>query len=76
MPFMDITTASKSDTKRSFKYGKLVLIFFHQLFWNRLLPNELITIRNHGDDEEDEREIKSALESVTSTFYKNKILST
>jgi hypothetical protein len=26
------TTFSWSDTKTSFKYGKLVLMFFHQLF--------------------------------------------
>jgi hypothetical protein len=32
MPFMDKTTFSWSDTKTSFKYGKLVLMFFHQLF--------------------------------------------
>jgi hypothetical protein len=32
MPFMDTTTFSWSDTKTSFKYGKLILLFFHQLF--------------------------------------------
>jgi hypothetical protein len=32
MPFMDTTTSSWSDARRSFKYGKLVLMFFHQLF--------------------------------------------
>jgi hypothetical protein len=31
-PFMDATTSSWSDTKTSFKYGKFVLMFFHQLF--------------------------------------------
>jgi hypothetical protein len=30
-------------------------------FNNRLLPNDLIIVRNHGDDEEDERDIKRAL---------------
>jgi hypothetical protein len=29
---------------------------------NRLLPNDLIIVRNHGDDEEDERDINRALE--------------
>jgi hypothetical protein len=32
-------------------------------FENRLLPNDLIIVRNHGDDEEDKQEIKRALES-------------
>jgi hypothetical protein len=32
MPIMDITTSPWSDTKTSFKYGKLVLMFFQQLF--------------------------------------------
>jgi hypothetical protein len=31
-------------------------------FENQLLPNNLIIIRNHGDDEEDERDIKRTLE--------------
>jgi hypothetical protein len=29
---MDSIISSWSDTKTSFKYGKLVLMFFHQLF--------------------------------------------
>jgi hypothetical protein len=29
---------------------------------NPLLPNDLIIIRNHGDDEEDKQDIKRALE--------------
>jgi hypothetical protein len=32
MPFLDTTASSWSDTKTSFKYSKLILIFFHQLF--------------------------------------------
>jgi hypothetical protein len=31
-------------------------------FENRLLPNDLIIFRNHGDDEEHEPDIKRALE--------------
>jgi hypothetical protein len=31
-------------------------------FENRLLLNDLIIVRNHGDDEEDEQDIKRALE--------------
>jgi hypothetical protein len=30
-------------------------------FENRLLPNDLIVVRNHGDDEKDEQDIKRAL---------------
>jgi hypothetical protein len=33
-------------------------------FENRLLPNNLIIVRNHGDDEEDEWDIKRVLERV------------
>jgi hypothetical protein len=29
MPFVDTTTSSSSDTKTFFKYGKLILLFFH-----------------------------------------------
>jgi hypothetical protein len=32
MPIVDTTTSSFSDTKTSFKYGKLILMFFHQLY--------------------------------------------
>jgi hypothetical protein len=32
IPFMDTTTSLWSDTKTSFKYGKLDLTFHHQLF--------------------------------------------
>jgi hypothetical protein len=31
-------------------------------FENQLLPNDLIIVRNHADDEEDEWDIKRALE--------------
>jgi hypothetical protein len=31
-------------------------------FENRLLTNDLIIVRNHRDDEKDERDIKRALE--------------
>jgi hypothetical protein len=31
-------------------------------FKNRLLTNDLIIVSNHGDDEEDEQDIKRALE--------------
>jgi hypothetical protein len=30
-------------------------------FENQFLPNDLIIVRNHGDDEEDKRDIKRAL---------------
>jgi hypothetical protein len=32
MPFMDTTTFSWSNTKTSFKYGKLILMFPQKLF--------------------------------------------
>jgi hypothetical protein len=32
MTFMDTITSSWSDTKIFFKYGKLILMFFYQLF--------------------------------------------
>jgi hypothetical protein len=62
MPFMDTTISSWSDTKRSFKYGKLILIFSTNYFENLLLPNNLIIVMNHGDDVEDKWGIKRALE--------------
>jgi hypothetical protein len=34
------------------------LCSFTNYFENRLLPNELIIVRNHGDDEVDQRDIK------------------
>jgi hypothetical protein len=58
---MDTTTSVWSESKTSFKYVKLVLILFHQLF-NRLLPNDLIIVRNDEDDDEGEWEIKRVLQ--------------
>jgi hypothetical protein len=52
MFFMDTTTSAWSGTKTSFKYGNLVLMFFHQLFWEPIA--NLIIVRSHRDDEEDE----------------------
>jgi hypothetical protein len=40
----------------------LFLCSFTNYFENRLLPKDLIIVRNHGDDEEDEPDIKRALE--------------
>jgi hypothetical protein len=37
------------------------LCSFTNYFENRLLPNNLIIFRNHGDDDEDERDINKAL---------------
>jgi hypothetical protein len=42
---------------------------------NRLLPNNLIIIKNHGDDEEDERDIKRALERQEDAHIKVKMQS-
>jgi hypothetical protein len=38
------------------------LYSFTNYFENRLLPNYLIIVRNHEDEEEDERNIKRVLE--------------
>jgi hypothetical protein len=42
---------------------------------NRLVPNNLIIIRNHGDDEEDERDSKRALERQGEAHIKGEIQS-
>jgi hypothetical protein len=42
---------------------------------NRLLPNNLIIVRNHADDEEDERNIKRALERQGDAHIKVEIQS-
>jgi riboflavin synthase len=42
-------------------------------FKNRLLANDLIIVRKHEDDEEDERDIKMALERRTSRWRSNPI---
>jgi hypothetical protein len=44
-------------------------------FKNRLLPNDLIIIRNHGDDGEDEPDIKRALERQGDAHIKVEIQS-
>jgi hypothetical protein len=38
-----------------------------------LLPNDLIILRNHGDDEEDERDIKKVPEIRGNTHNKVKV---
>jgi hypothetical protein len=40
-----------------------------------LLPNDLIIVRNHGDDEEDERDIKGSLERQGEAHIKVEIQS-
>jgi hypothetical protein len=40
-----------------------------------LLPNDLIIVRNHGDNEEDERDIKRALERQGDAHSKMEIQS-
>jgi hypothetical protein len=42
-------------------------------FDNRLLPNDLIIVRNHGDDVEDKRDIKRALERQGDAHIKMEI---
>jgi hypothetical protein len=44
-------------------------------FENRLLPNDLIIVRNYGDNEEDERDIKRALERQGDAHIKVQIQS-
>jgi hypothetical protein len=47
----------------------------YNYFENRLLPNDLIIVRNHGDDEEDERDMKRALERQGDAYIKVEIQS-
>jgi riboflavin synthase len=42
---------------------------------NQLLPNDLIIVRNHRDDEEDEQDIKRVLEKHGDAHIKVKIQS-
>jgi hypothetical protein len=42
---------------------------------NQLLPNDLIIVRNYGDDEEDEQDIKRVLEKHGDVHIKEKIQS-
>jgi hypothetical protein len=42
---------------------------------NRLLPNDLIIVKNHGDEEEDERDINRALEGQGDVHIKVEIQS-
>jgi hypothetical protein len=44
-------------------------------FENQLLPNDLIIVRNHGDEEEDEWDIKRVLERQGDTHIKVEIQS-
>jgi riboflavin synthase len=44
-------------------------------FWNRLLPNHVIIVKNHEDDEEDEWDIKRALDRQENEHIKVKIQS-
>jgi hypothetical protein len=50
-------------------------MFLHNYFKNRLLPNDLIIVRNHRDDEEDERDIKRVLERQGDAHIKVEIQS-
>jgi hypothetical protein len=44
-------------------------------FENRLLPNDVIIVRNHGDDEEGKRDIKRVQERQGDAYIKVKIKS-
>jgi hypothetical protein len=48
---------------------KSFLCFSTNYFENRLLPNNLIIVRNHRDYEEDKRDIKKVLEVQGNTQY-------
>jgi hypothetical protein len=49
------------------------LCSFANYLENRLLPNDLISVRNHGDDEEDIHESKDMLESPKDVHNKVEI---
>jgi hypothetical protein len=51
------------------------LCSFTNYFENRLLPNNSIIVRNHRDDEEDEQDIKKALERQGDAHIKLEIQS-
>jgi hypothetical protein len=51
---MYTTTSLWSDSKSSFKYGNSFLCSSTSYFDNRLPPNDLIVVRNDGDDDDDE----------------------
>jgi hypothetical protein len=72
---MDTIISSWSDTKTSSKYGKLFLCSSTNYFENRLLPNDLIIVRNYGEDEEDEWDIKRVLERQGEAHIKVEIQS-
>jgi hypothetical protein len=72
MPFMDTTTwilKHLLNTVNSFLCSSI------NYFKNWLLPNDLIIVRNHGDDEEDKRDIKRALERQEDAHIKVEIQS-
>jgi hypothetical protein len=52
-----------------------LLCFSTNYFENRLFPNDLIIIRSHGDDEEDERDIKRVQERQGDAHIKVEIKS-
>jgi hypothetical protein len=54
---------------------KLFLCSSTDYFENRLVPNDLIIVRNHGDNEEDEWDIKRALERQGDAHIKVEIQS-
>jgi hypothetical protein len=74
MPIMDTTTSSWSDTKIFLNTVNSFLRSSTNYFENRLLPNDLIIVRNHGDDDEDEWDIKRALERQEDEHIKVEIL--
>jgi hypothetical protein len=49
------------------------LCTFTNYFENRLLLNDLVIVRNHGDDEEDEWDIKRVLEKQEDAHIKVEI---
>jgi hypothetical protein len=51
------------------------LYYYTNYFKNRFLPNNLIIVRNHGDDEDDEWDIKRALERQKDAHIKVQIQS-
>jgi hypothetical protein len=53
----------------------LFLCFYTNYFDNQLLPNDLIIVRNHGDDEKDEQDIKRAQERKGDAHIKVEIKS-
>jgi hypothetical protein len=75
MSFMNIITSSPHGAilRHLLNMVNSFLCSATNYFDNRLVPNDLIIVRNHGDDVEDKRDIKRALERQGDAHIKMEI---